>query len=202
LAWRYPLPENTGIVLDVDRGNIVKAITPKSPAFAVGLRAGDEVRCIGNVPIHSFGDVQFALDISPATGTVGIRWQRSGKEQKAAIALEEGWRKTDLSWRPSMRRLLPSARLYGDDLTPEEKKTLGLAPAQLAFRQKDSVPTQAKNAGIQSGDIIIGVDDQTLQLDVTEFQHYIRSHYLIGDKPVVNMIRDGKRLRRVMQLTP
>ena len=43
LAWRYPLPENLGITLDVDRGNIVKKITVKSPAAAAGVRVGDRL---------------------------------------------------------------------------------------------------------------------------------------------------------------
>jgi hypothetical protein len=202
MVWRYPLPENVGMVLEVDRGNIMKEVLPKSAAASAGLCGGDKLQRIAKVPIHSFADAQFAMDHAPTSGKLEIQWQRDGNDYRATLDLVPGWRKTDISWRPSMRRLLPSARLYGEDLTAEEKKALGLSPTQLAFRQKDSVPTQAKNAGIEPGDIILGLDDQKLELDVTEFQHYVRRNYLVGDKPAVNLIRAGRRLRLVMQLTP
>src|SRR5205823_4150621 len=41
LVWRYPLPENVGLELEVDRGNVIKEVKPKSPAAAAGLQAGD-----------------------------------------------------------------------------------------------------------------------------------------------------------------
>jgi serine protease DegQ len=100
-----------------------------------------------------------------------------------------------------MQRYVPAARLYGIDLTPEEKKTLGLSEAQLAFRQKDSIPTQAREAGIRPGDIILGVDDKQLDGgDVIDFLRYVRRTYLIGDRVTVNLLRDGKRMNLPMTL--
>src|SRR5579885_23156 len=201
LVWRYPLPENVGLELEVDRGNVVKAVREKSSAAAAGLKAGDVLRQLGGVPVHSFADVQFALDRAPRAGTLEITWQRGEQVQKETLTLADGWRKGDVSWRPSLRRMVPSARLYGEDLKPEEKKALGLLPKQLAFRQKKDVPSQAKAAGIQPGDIIIGVDDKLLEMDVTDFLFYVRRNYLIGDKVTVNLVRDGKRMSLPMTLT-
>ena len=114
------------------------------------------------------------------------------------LALTEGWRKTDLTWRPSMQRMLASARLYGVDLTDGEKKTLGISPKQLAFRQKDSVPTQAQNAGVRAGDIILGIEDRTLELDADGFLRYVRGNFLVGDQVTVHLLRDGKRMNLSM----
>ena len=36
--WVYPLPENVGITLDVDRGNHVRAVAAGSAAARAGLR--------------------------------------------------------------------------------------------------------------------------------------------------------------------
>jgi serine protease Do len=199
-TWRFPLPDNLGLILEVDRGNVVKTVLEKSPAAAAGLKPGDVVHKLNGVPIHSFGDAQFALDKAPRTGKVEVAWQRGQGQEKASLDLPEGWRKTDISWRPSLRRLIPAARLSGDNLTLEERKTLGLTPQQLAFRQKDSVSTQAKNAGIQSGDIILGFDDRVLDMDAFAFQYHVQSNYLIGDRVTVNLIRDGKRLNLPMNL--
>jgi S1-C subfamily serine protease len=199
-AWRYPLPENLGLELEIDRGNVVRAVRGKSPALAAGLTAGDVVRRLNGVPVHSFADAQFALDIAPREGTIEVAWQRGEGALKANLSLPEGWRRSNISWRPSLQRLVPSARLYGVDLTAEEKKALGLPANRLAFRLKDSVPAQAREAGIRGGDVVVGVDDKPLEMDVTEFVRYVSWNYLVGEKVTVNLLRDGKRLNLAMTL--
>lgn len=199
-VWRYPLPENVGVELEVDRGNVVKRVTEKSPAAAAGLKAGDTVRRLNGVPVHSMADAQYALDRAPKAGTIDIAWQRGEEVLKEKLSLPEGWRKSDITWRASMQRFVPAARLYGVDLKPEEKKALGLTPRQLAFRQAESVTGQAKAAGVRPGDIILGVDDQNLEMDVDEFARYVERSYLIGDKVTINLLRDGKRMNLTMTL--
>jgi len=200
LVWRFPLPEAVGLDLEIDRGNVVKTVAAKSPALATGLTTGDVVRRLNGVPIHSQADVQCALDRAPKAGQVEIVWQRSGQVLTDKLALTQGWRKSDISWRPSMRHQVPAARVYGEDLTPEEKTPLGLSAKQLAFRQRDSLSAQAEAAGIRAGDIILGVDDLNLEMDAFGFLRYVRGHYLIGDQVTVNLFRDGKRLNLPMTL--
>ncbi len=201
LVWRYPLPENLGMTLEIDRGNVIKMVKDRSAAAVTGLKVGDLLQRLNGVPIHSFGDAQYALDRAPKTGTIEVEWKRGDKVLKEKLTLAEGWRKTDITWRPSMQRMLPAARLTGPDLTAEEKKALGLSAKQLAFRQKENVSSQAKAAGIQGGDIILGVDGKMLEMDNDEFLSYVRSNYIIGDRLAVNLIRAGKRMNLPMTLT-
>ncbi len=198
MVWTYPLPANLGLELERDRGNVIQEVQENSPAWAAGLQAGDRVRQLNRVPIHSFADAQFALERAPRTGSIAVVWERGEQILKGKLALSEGWRKTDLSWRPSLRHLLASARLDGTDLTPQEKKALGLSATQLAFRQKDSVPRQAQEAGIRGGDIVLGVDDKPLEMDVAGFLRYIQGNYLIGDQVTVQILRGGKRMNLTM----
>jgi serine protease Do len=201
-AWRYPLPENVGVELDVDRGNVVKAVRAKSPAAAAGVKAGDVLRRLNGVPLHSQADVQFALDKAPGAGTVEVAWRRGDNTERAKLSLPEGWRQGDITWRPSMQWIVPSARLYGEDLKPQEKKALGLREKRLAFRQQGPVPSQPKAAGVRPGDVIVGLDGKALEMDVGDFIHYVARNYLVGDKVTVNVLRDGKRLDLVMTLKP
>ena len=151
--------------------------------------------------MHSFGDAQFALDIAPRNGSIEVVYRRGDQILKDMLSLPEGWRKTDLTWRPSMQHLVPSARLSGRDLTEEEKKTNGLAANQLAFRQKEPVSAQAEAAGIRAGDIILGVDDKLfLDMDVYDFLRYVQHHYLVGDRLTVQILRDDKRMNVNMTL--
>jgi serine protease Do len=202
MVWRYPLPENLGIALEIDRGNVIKKIKAKSPADQAGLQVGDILQQLNAVPIHSFADAQFALDRAPAYGVIPISVRRGDRLLEAKLTLPDGWRKTDVSWRTSLRRLVASPHLWGEDLTPTEKKALGLSTNQLAFRQQNSIPPPVQAAGIQGGDIILGVDDQSLNMDVAGFAHYIQGNYLVGDKATVNLIREGKRLNLPLTFAP
>ena len=47
--------------------------------------------------------------------------------KSAILELPDGWRKTNLTWRPSLLDVLPSLTVYGEDLSAEEKKALGLS---------------------------------------------------------------------------
>jgi predicted metalloprotease with PDZ domain len=194
-AWRYPPTETIGLTFEVDRGNVVKKVVPGSAAAKAGLAAGDVVRRLGEVPIHSIADAQFALDRSPAQGQQKLTWERAGKEESAALTLAEGWRKNDVSWRPSMRRMIPRLPLFGRDLTEAERKAAGLAPKRLAFRQRSPVNGQAQAAGVRPGDVILGVDGrELLGLDADDFRDWIRREYLIGDTVKIDVLRDGKRV--------
>ena len=202
LEYRFPLPENLGFRLEVERGNVVQEVKAQSPAAAVGLKPGDVVQRLGGVPVHSFADAQLALDRAPKTGAIDLVWRRGDRVQEEKLALAEGWRKTDVSWRPSLRYLVPFVRLYGTDLTAEEKKALGLTPARLAFRQKDTMPKQAADAGIRPGDIVLGFDERYPETDVDGFLRLVQRSYLIGDQAVIHVLRDGKRLNLTMTFIP
>jgi hypothetical protein len=192
--WSYPLPENVGLTLEVDRGNRVKSVQPGSPADRVGLRAGDVVQRLNGFAVASFADAQYALHRAPAEAKVALTWQRDGWSQDSTLALKPGWRKTNLTWRPSLLDILPGLSLYGEDLSAAEKKALGLAPKRLAFRQDQTVHKSMREAGVRGGDVILGLDGQPLEMTMLEFLAHVRRNYLVGDHVTLNLLREGKRL--------
>ncbi|MDA0591099.1 MAG: Trx7/PDZ domain-containing (seleno)protein [Planctomycetota bacterium] len=198
--WRYPMPENIGLALEVDRGNVVKSVGTTSVASSAGLAAGDVVDRIGGLRVRSFADAQTALDRAPDKGQFIVEWLRDGERHSAKLTLNDGWRRTDISWRPSMQRYLAAPRLYGRDLSLEERKTLGLKPKQLAFAHRDRVLTQASEAGIRAGDVILGFDGRELQMTAYDFQTWVRENYILGDRVKINVFRDGKRIDIPMTL--
>ena len=198
--WRYPLPDNLGFVLEVDRGNVVKRVESDSSAARVGLRPGDVVDNIGDHTIRSFGDAQYALDKSPKSGSIEITWRRGDETMQKRLALREGWRRTDLSWRRSMQWVVPSARVFGRNLKEEERQARGLSAKQLAFWQLYPVSSSAKAAGVREKDIILGFDGKKLDMTNFEFLGHVRRNYLVGDKVTIDVLRGDKRLRLPMQL--
>jgi predicted metalloprotease with PDZ domain len=201
LAWRYPLPENVGLVLELDRGNVVKQAVPHSPAARAGLQRGDTLRRLNGVPVHSQADVQFGLDQAPAKGLIAFTYERAGKRRTGTVRLPDGWRKSDISWRASMRDLAPYLPVSGIDLTPAEKKGLGLSREHLAFRPRYPLNSRARAAGLREGDIILGIDDKKVQwMDADDFLDFVHREYLAGDRIKLTVLRKGRRLQLAITL--
>jgi serine protease Do len=199
-VWVYPLPENVGVTLDVDVGNKVKAVRPGSPADRVGLKAGDVVKSLNGQPVASFADATFALHKAPARGSVGVTWVSGGRERSGSLEVADGWRKTDLTWRPSMLDIIPSLPFLGDDLSAMEKKRLGLPEARAVFRQGDPVHSSLAAAGIGKGDVVIGFDGAAVDGAKADLLGSARRNYLVGDRVTVNLIRGGQRVDVVLVL--
>lgn len=200
MAYRYPPPDNLGLTFEIARGDRVKSVRKSSVADRTGLKKGDRVTLLNKLPVHSFADAQYALDGAPQTGTIPIHWSRDGETMSGKLTLLSGWRKTDIRWRPSMMDHLGSARLYGDDLSTSERRRYGLTRKQLAFHQRSNVHSQARAAGVRSGDIILGFDNKKLEVNAYDFQRYVRRNYVSGDRVKINLIRNGKRISLPMKL--
>jgi hypothetical protein len=193
-VWVYPQPENVGLILDINAGDRVRAVAPDSPAGRAGLQPGDTLVSLNGVPVASIADAQYALHRAPRAGTIPVTWQRDGRALNGRLELTDGWRRTNITWRPSLLDGLPSLSLYGADLSAAEKKALGLSEKRLAFRQDAPVPRDMQAAGVRAGDIIIGIDHQPLEMTVDQFLGYVRRNYLAGERVTLNLIRDGKRV--------
>jgi S1-C subfamily serine protease len=193
-VWVYPQPENVGLTLERDRSHRVSTVVARSAAARAGLRPGDELVSVNGVSVISFADVQYGLHRAPATGRIAVVWQREGRKHEGELELLEGWRKTDVSWRWSLRGLDPTPWVRGDDLMAEEKRKLGLDARRLAFRQGPFVPTPIAEAGIRQNDVILGIDGQELQMTARQFQAHVRLTCKVGQRITFNLLRDGTRL--------
>ena len=193
-VWVYPLPENVGVTLDVDTGDLVKTVAPNSAAAKAGLKPGDRLATLNGYSVASFADAQYALHKAPKTGEIRATWRRDGKEMTGTLALADGWRKTNLTWRPSMLDILPSAPFSGDELTEAEKKALDLDTKRAALRQDADVHKSLLPSGLKGGDVVIGFDGKAVEGDIGKLFGYVRRNYLVGDEVTINVLRDGKRV--------
>ncbi|MSQ95339.1 MAG: PDZ domain-containing protein [Gemmataceae bacterium] len=199
-VWMYPQPENLGLTLDAERGSRVVSVQPKSAAASVGMKANDVLLLVQGMPISSVADVQFALHQAPKKGAVSVAW-RSGADTKTGTAmLAENWRKTDVSWRWSLKSMSPNPSIIGDDLGPDERKKLNLEPRQLAYRQMNFLTPTARHAGLLANDVIVGIDDQPLAMTARQFETYIRLHYQVGQEVTLNVLRGKERVKVKLKL--
>jgi serine protease Do len=200
-VYVHPLPENVGWTMAVNPGNQIALVAAKSAAAAAGMNAGDVLLEVNRRAVATFTDVQYALHKAPAVGELPVKWRRGGKTMEAALKLPQGWRQTDVSWRRSLQGLEPASGLHGDDLTLQDKQQLGLSPKSLAFRQGNFPTKQARQAGVQQNDVIVGVEGKALEMTMRQFDAFIRLNYHKGDTVTVDVLREGKRLELRMKLT-
>jgi hypothetical protein len=189
-VWIYPQPENLGLSLDPDQGDRVVRVRPDSPADKLGVQANDVIRRIDDLPIASVADVQFALQQAPKSGTLTIAWQRHQQLRQGKLALADGWRKTDVSWRWSLKSMSPNPSIIGEDLDADTRKSLGLVPNQLAYRHMNFLTPAARHAGLRANDIIIGIGEQTLTMSARQFETHIRLTYRVGEEIALKVLRD------------
>ena len=152
----------------------MQAVVNGSPAAQVGLRENDTIQTLNLRSVYSYADAQYALHHAPIDGDVEITWTRGGEDKHGIMRLRPGWRKTDLTWRPSMLDLLPNLAVSGQDLSAQEKLSIGLDEKQLAFRQSASVHSEAQAIGIHAGDVILGVDGLAMKMSADAFRAYVR----------------------------
>jgi hypothetical protein len=99
----YPMPENSGLKLDVDAGNRVVHVIPQSASDQAGIKSGDVITKIGDHSIRSQADVSWALHNASEIENLVVMFLRNGRPTSAELHLAAGWKETNLSWRASMR---------------------------------------------------------------------------------------------------
>ncbi len=190
--WVYPLPENVGLTLDRDHGDVVKAVVVNSPAAKIGIKAGDVLSTLNGYPVASNADVQYALNKAPKAGAIPVEWRRGTAHMEGKLEVVDGWRKTNLTWRASMLDILPSLPISADDLTAAEKKALGIPDKQAAFRQDKFVHSTLKAVGLKAGDVVVGLDGRPVDGTMDDFLGLVRREHLVGDTITLTVLREGK----------
>ncbi len=199
-VWVYPQPENIGLTLDPEQGNRVLRVQPGSVAAKAGVSAKSVVVRVNSRPIASVMDLQHALHQAPKSGKLELAWNDGKGDHSNTIALPAGWRKTDVSWRWSLKSLPPNPSIIGDDLDGETRKSLGLLPAQLAYRHMNFLTPAGRHAGLRANDIIIGLNDQSLKMTARQFETHIRLYHRVGEELTLNVLRGKEKLRLKLKL--
>jgi serine protease Do len=198
--WVYPLPENVGITLEVDRGDVVKAVATGSPAAKAGLKAGDVLTRLNGYRVASFADAQYALHKAPKSGRIPFESLSGTNQRDGVLEVADGWRKTNITWRSSLLDILPSMPISGEDLSAAEKKALGLPESRAAFRQDKFVHSTLKGVGLKAGDIVVGLNGNGIDGSMDDFLGRVRREYLVGDAVTLNLVREGKPVEIKMVL--
>jgi serine protease Do len=201
LLWRYPLPQNIGLIIDRADGRRIEGTVRGSNLAKAALPSGAELTTVNGQGITSIADIQWALHTLPADQKdIRITFRDQGNEISLSYPLEKGWRKTDLSWRGSMWSVPPRLRIWLPEPDEKERNRHKLPVGQSAvvarwINTKEEAGRIAKKAGLQTGDLIIEVDGKPVPKGGgAKFSTYVKLNYKPGQKLPLTVWRFGKRV--------
>jgi serine protease Do len=138
---------------DGDRGVVVETVRGESPAASVGVRAGDVITRIGDVPVVRQFDIERALLGRKAGDAVPVTVVRAGAESRISLSLAAMRRNAvpvdERAWRELGIRvqLVPPARV--------QKLQSRYRGGLLVTEVRPDGP--ASEQGIREGDILVGL---------------------------------------------
>jgi serine protease Do len=138
-------------------GALIADVIKGDPADKAGLKAGDIVIAIDDLPVKSQKDLIQIIGKMPPHKKVTLKVIRDGKEKKITVTL--GQRKTgQIAQNNPINKDLPIAV---DEVTAKEKTAYGIdAGVKVVNVKRDS---NAYEAGIRRGNVIVWVNRKTIK---------------------------------------
>jgi regulator of sigma E protease len=148
----------------------VGAVAPDTPAYAAGMRGGEEIVAIDGQPTPSWIEVSMALAARLGdTGTVTLETRRFGGEQRH-------------------RHVLTINNWHRGEAQPDLLGSLGLRPSLPAVAGEVLPDSPASTAGLQPGDRIVAIDGEPVA-DWIDWVQRIRA--APGQQLAMEVERDG-----------
>jgi serine protease Do len=137
-------------------GALVSSVEPGSPAAKAGFQAGDVILKVNNQPVEQSSDLPRIIGETKPGTTITLQIWRQGAPRELRAALgrvpEEKVAKADTE-----EEMKPQGKLglAVRPLTKEERKQVGIDGLIV-----ENATGPAAKAGIQAGDLIVGVNDR------------------------------------------
>lgn len=196
LLWKYPLPENLGLTMDRREGVRITAVRPGTAAAKAGMKPGEEIVRMNGQRIASIADLQWVLHHLPgAEAQVEIETVPSGAY---TLALGNGWRKTDISWRGSLWNAPPRFGVWAPRLPPDKQTALKLpenvTPLEVRWIDLNGASGRsAHESGLREKDVIIEIAGRPVSMNPQELNVHLKLNYEVGQFLPLTILRDGQR---------
>ena len=201
--WRYPLPENIGLVVDGNDGRRIKKVLAGTSAAASGLATGESITHVNGQAITSIADIQWVLHQLPYdTRSVQVTGSQAGVK---TLVLGTGWKKTDISWRGSIWSVSPKLRVWAPQATAVEIKKLGLdgktsAPKVKWINRNSPGGRSAYESGLREGDFVVRLDGKAIEMTPGQFNVHLKLNYKVGERFPLTVVRGDRQLKLELKL--
>lgn len=176
------------------QGALVADVTEGSPAAKAGLKAGDVVINVGSDSVASPKDLsRLVADLSPGDKQTLTVW-RDGKSVELKVAIgggDDGQQLASASGSEKQAQSGPRIGVALADLTPDIRARLGLSQKVEGAVVANVAPDKpAEKAGLQTGDVILSVNDKTVR-DASEAKNAVADAAKTEKKSVLLLVQRG-----------
>jgi serine protease Do len=206
VLYPYPHPKILGLEVDPGEKSTLKAVTAGSPAEKAGFKAGDEIAMLEGQPILSTADLQWVLQNTGANATLKVEVRRAGKVVPLNLALVEGWRRSDISWRATTWELrrMAAGGLVVESVSPETRRSTGLPAEGMALQVKHvgqyGAHAAGKQAGFQKDDVLVSVAGRSENMTEWELLGFLLTEKRPGDKVPVTVQRGAQKVQLMLPM--
>jgi len=150
--------------LDRPRGALVSSVEKDGPAAKAGLQPGDVILGVNGKPIERYGELSGTIAAMKPGADASLDVWRGGKKQAVVVKVTE------------LKEQQPQAKTGGrqKDRSTDQASQWGLTVRPLDSQEKEQAETQgslvveevtgpAAAAGVQPGDIILGVNGKRIK---------------------------------------
>jgi serine protease Do len=197
VLYPYPDPEVVGLKLDPTAMARIEKVSPDSAADRDGFMPGDEIVTLDGQPLLSIADFQWVLHNAPATAKLPAQARRDGRLISLTLTLKDGWRRGNISWRPTSWQLrqMGFGGMKLSDLDEQGRRAAQIKSGRLALKidhvGEYGEHAVAKRAGLKKGDIIVSFDGRDEPMTESQLFDYTLRQKHRGDKIAVQVIRNG-----------
>ena len=160
----------TSFKLDRPRGALVVRVTPNGPGAKGGLQVGDIILTMDGKPVENSKDLPMMTGSMQPGQKIDLGVWRKGAETRVSIVLGELASDSEAKPQPQKQETPPQNHQLGKlglslaEMTEVQKKELGLPGGLIIMRAVGA----AAQAGLMRGDILIGINQQT----ITDFKSF------------------------------
>jgi serine protease Do len=157
--------------LDSPGGALVSKVEPDSAAAKAGVKAGDVILAYNGEPVKDAGGLSMRVNTTPPGEKATLKVWREGKETTLTARIanaSSGDSDTEMASNASDE---PKLGLALRPLTSDERQQAGVSGGLLV----QDVQGRAAQAGIQPGDVVLGVDGKPVT-SVDQLREAARSH--------------------------
>ncbi|SFP90674.1 serine protease Do [Nitrosomonas cryotolerans] len=187
------LAESFGI--QSNQGILIAQVSDNSPADKAGLRQGDVIIAYRGKPVKDTGHFRNQVSLTPPGKKEQLTILREGKKKNLTITISELAK--DDSVAVDSTESTEDIGLTVQTLTPQLAEQLGIEPTPGVVVTKVQPGSIAAMAGIESGSVILQVNQQVIK-NATEFKTMIKKS---DDKRRVLLLIRKDNLQRYVALS-